>query len=156
MKWIVGLSACVVAALGVVSSSHVFAQEAAPAAPAGGTAPVMDTHRLMSVFADPVMDEIKEASKEAPATPKGWRVLQDKGMAVAEIAVLTMMREGEHEATPEWDQLSEVMKKAGIALSDAAAKKDFPGVQAQVTAIIASCNTCHKKYEPETAPEILP
>ena len=142
MKWIVGLSACVVAALGVVSSSHVFAQEAAPAAPAGGTAPVMD--------------EIKEASKEAPATPKGWRVLQDKGMAVAEIAVLTMMREGEHEATPEWDQLSEVMKKAGIALSDAAAKKDFPGVQAQVTAIIASCNTCHKKYEPETAPEILP
>ncbi|MDZ4860507.1 MAG: cytochrome c, partial [Candidatus Hydrogenedentes bacterium] len=88
--------------------------------------------------------------------PKGWRVLQDQGMAAAEVAVLTMMREGEHEATPEWDQLAEAMKKAGMALSDAAAKKDFPAVQAQVTAIIQSCNTCHQKFEPETAPEILP
>jgi len=150
MKWFAFVCCCVLFTIGAVSSQWVFAQDASP------TAPVMDTAKLMKVFADPTMETIKGAIKEAPATPKGWRVIQDQGEAIAEIANLTMMREGDHEKAPEWDQLADAMKKAGIALADSASKKDFADVQAKVTAVIASCNECHKKFEPDTAPEILP
>lgn len=150
MKWFAFVCICAVAALGIVSTQWAFAQDASP------TAPVMKTDRLMKVFADPVVETLKGAIKEAPATPKGWRVIQDQGEAAAEVAILTMLREGEHENSPEWDQFADAMKKAGLALGEAAAKKDFADVQAKTTALIASCNECHKKFEPDTAPEILP
>lgn len=150
MKWFAFVCCCALFAAGAVSTPWVFAQDAAP------TAPVMKTDRLMKVFADPIVETLKGAVKEAPTTPKGWRVIQDQGEATAEVAILTMMREGEHENTPEWDQLADAMKKAGLALAEAAGKKDFADVQAKTTALIASCNECHKKFEPDTAPEILP
>jgi hypothetical protein len=150
MKWFAFVCTCAVAALGIVSTQWAFAQDA-PA-----IAPVMKTDRMMKVFSDPIIDALKAAVKEAPATPKGWRVIQDQGEAAAEVANLTMMRVGEHENTPEWDQLADAMKKAGLALADAASKKDFVDVQAKFLALIKNCNECHKKFEPDDAPEILP
>ena len=150
MKWMSFACVSAVCALAVVSAQGVFAQ-GAPA-----IAPVMKTDRMMKVFTDPIIDTLKGALKEAPATPKGWRVIQDQGEACAEVANLTMMREGEHENTPEWDQLADAMKKAGLAVADAASKKDFAACQATTLELIKSCNECHKKFEPDTAPEILP
>ena len=174
MKSFAVIAACALLAIGLVSTPWVYAQAPAPApaatpapaaapapapaaAPAAaGIVPIMKTERLMKVFADPITEKLKEATKEAPAAPKGWRVIQDQGEAAAEVANLTMMREGEHENTPEWDQYAEKMKTAGLALADAAAKKDFADVQAKYQVLVQSCNECHKKYEPDTAPEILP
>lgn len=150
MKWTAVVCFGAMLALGLVSTQWVFAQDA-PA-----VAPVMKTDRMMKVFADPIIDTLKQAVKEAPATPKGWRVIQDQGEAAAEVANLTMIRVGEHENTPEWDQFADAMKKAGLALADAASKKDFADVQAKFQGLIKSCNECHKKFEPDTAPEILP
>ncbi|NUM56063.1 MAG: cytochrome c [Candidatus Hydrogenedentes bacterium] len=150
MKWFAFVCMCALLALGLVSTQWVFAQDAPP------TAPVMKTDRLMKVFSDPIMETLKGAIKEAPTTPKGWRVIQDQGEATAEVAILTMLREGEHENTPEWDPMADAMKKAGLALADAAAKKDFADVQTKTTALIKTCNDCHQKFEPDTAPEILP
>lgn len=155
MKWMAVFGACALLGAGIISTGLVFAQEAAAPA-AGPMAPVMTTDRLMKVFADPVAETLKGAVKEAPATPKGWRVIQDQGEAAAEVAILTMLREGEHENAPEWDQFAETMKKAGLALAESAGKKDFADVQAKYQALIQSCNECHKKFEPDTAPEILP
>ena len=150
MKWITFACVCAMFALGLVSTQWVFAQDAPT------VAPVMKTDRMMKFFADPIIDTLKEAVKEAPATPKGWRVIQDQGEASAEVANLTMIREGDHENSPEWDPFADAMKKAGLALADAAAKKDFADVQAKTQALIKSCNDCHQKFEPDTAPEILP
>ena len=150
MKWLAFVCMCALVALGFASVQGVSAQDA-PA-----VAPVMKTDRMMKVFADPIIETLKGAIKEAPATPKGWRVIQDQGEATAEVSNLTMLREGEHENTPEWDQLADAMKKAGLALADAAAKKDFAACQAKTLEVIKTCNDCHKKFEPDTAPEILP
>jgi hypothetical protein len=121
-----------------------------------GIAPVMNTERLMKVFADPIAVTLKEAMKEAPATPKGWRIIQDQGDAAAEVANLTMLRQGEHEETPEWKQYALMMHQAGVALAEAAGKRDFAEVTAKYQGLVQSCNECHKKFEPDTAPEIIP
>lgn len=150
MKWTAFVGFCALLALGVVSTPWVFADDA-PA-----IAPIMKTDRMMKVFADPIIDNLKAALKQAPETPKGWRAIQDQGEAAGEVANLSMMRTGEHENTPEWKQLSDGMKKAGLALADSATKKDFADAQAKYTALVKTCNDCHKKFEPDTAPEVLP
>lgn len=157
MKWTSAIGLGVLAAVvGLVGISWVSTETPRVEAAEAGITPVMNTERLMKVFADPIVATLKEAMKEAPATPKGWRVIQDQGDAAAEVANLTMLRQGEHEDTPEWKQYALLMHQAGVALAEAAGKRDFAEVTAKYQGLVQSCNECHKKFEPDIAPEILP
>lgn len=157
MKWTgaIGLGA-LAAVVGLVGISWNWVEAPRAEAAEAAIAPVMNTDRLMKVFADPIALTLKEAMKEAPTTPKGWRIIQDQGDAAAEVANLTMLRQGEHEDTPEWKQYALLMHQAGVALAEAAGKRDFAEVTAKYQGLVQSCNECHKKFEPDIAPEIIP
>lgn len=148
---LIGASAlAAVALLGGWAMNTYAAAEDEAAAPDLSTAdlsPVMATSVLMEYFFEPMQESLKASVAQEPADRKGWVALWEHANAAAELATLTMLREGPDESTPEWDAMSKEVKIEAIKLADAARNKDFASVQSGYTSLIQKCNVCHEKLE---------
>ncbi len=157
-KWCIALTLLALAGGLMGQNLHaVYAQDTqeVQAAPALSQ-PVMKTERFMKKFADPLADTLHEMLANDPGSPREWRKVEDEASSGAEIANLIAIRNDEDAQNPEWQELTKGMFDASIALAEAAKTRDFAATKMKYEALVASCNACHTKIDPETLPVIEP
>jgi hypothetical protein len=127
-------------------------------APAAGKPPhpVVDTHELMELFAEPLYDYLKqEVDKTGDRDKEAWSTLRDRGLQTAEFANLIALRE-QVDNRDQWIEQCAKVQQAGLKLAEVAKAQKAQEVRSAYLGIIASCNACHKGFDPEHAPQIEP
>ncbi|GMW03280.1 MAG: hypothetical protein AMXMBFR84_44140 [Candidatus Hydrogenedentota bacterium] len=163
------------AALTVLGGQWIAnAQEQAaepPAAPADATAPaaeekpepnvangdqvaVLDAHQVMSLFVDPFFVKIQEGLAQEPDR-RGWRTVRESALASAESANLLFLYVPA-EGGDDWKTMTVEMRVASYELYKTVKATDYEGSKAKYLTLVESCNKCHQRFEPETAPKIEP
>jgi hypothetical protein len=118
--------------------------------------PVVGTHELMELFAEPLYDHLKQEVDKTDARDKeAWNTLRDRGLQTAELANLIALRNQE-EHRDQWIEHCAKVQQAGLKLVEVAKAQNVQQVRAAYLGVIQSCNACHKDFEPDHAPEIEP
>jgi len=104
-----------------------------------------DMHEFMEYVFEPTFKRLKPAMAETPADNKGWKVVKADGLILAEGGNLLLSRQPEEHADV-WVQLATAVRKHGGDLYAAGKKKDFATAKTAYTAMVQSCNECHKKF----------
>jgi len=108
--------------------------------------PVGTTLEIMRAMVIPSSDVLFQTS-EAPKDDKGWAVVQNNALVLAESGNLLMMA-GRAKDSAEWMKDSKALVDAGTAALKAAKAKDFNKLGDVSDEILTACETCHKKYKP--------
>ncbi len=157
---ILELGAALCAALVIaVSTMHAQDAPAAPAAPAAQPAgvAVLDTYHLMELLFKPSQDKLKALMVVEPAERRGWNEIKDQVSVLAEVSnLVTLRNELDYEKTDEWDQMAIASRDAAIALIEPVKATNFAAAKEKYVALIAACNACHTRFEPEVAPKLEP
>lgn len=152
MKKAVSIIALAMLAAGVVmwQGADVRAQEA-------GMEPLITSYELMEILVDPNIESLKEAVATEPEKRRGWQAIYKSSLAIGELMTLNNIRNDEdYMSTPEWGEMNLATRGLAVEISEAAKGQDFAGVTAKYQAMIESCNACHTKFEPDTAPTVEP
>ena len=146
---VVGLSLAVLAGLTCVDKA-LHAQDAS-----GEPKQLVEAYELMSLFFGPLQEQMKAGLATPPADRKAWRNIFDTALKIGEVHNLLYSRTGEdYMGTEDWKKLTAAGRDTAAAIAEAVKTQDFPKVQAGYTAMIESCNACHKKFQGDE-PEIV-
>ncbi len=104
-----------------------------------------DMHEFMEYVFEPTFKRLKPAMASQPADNAGWKIIKADGLILAEGGNLLLARQPEEHADA-WVQLATTVRKHGGEVYAAGKKKDFAAARTAYTAMIESCNTCHKKF----------
>jgi cytochrome c556 len=105
-----------------------------------------------------VWDAEREAS--APKTPSQWTEIEHHAIQLAASGALVALGgTGPMDATwvqsPDWQKYSQNMAAAGLAILDAAQKKDQQALVMANGRLVESCEACHKQFKPDLPTEGL-
>jgi hypothetical protein len=144
---IVAAAIAAVALFAAATISPSAEKAAPPPAPAGAGG-----YQMVAPL-DAVMTVMSEVFKGLPdrlrsGTDKDFKDLKRQSLFVAEIGNLAGSLK-EHAAHKEWKGFADAMKANGLALADAAGKKDSAKFDALFKAAGANCKACHDKYRDE-------
>jgi cytochrome c553 len=111
--------------------------------------PVGTTLQLMKGIVIPSSDVIFNIPNQAPKDDKEWAVVQNSALMLAESGNLLMVP-GRAKDNGEWMKDSRALVDAGAAALKAANAKDVNKLSDLGDDILTACETCHKKYKPDT------
>lgn len=111
--------------------------------------PVGTTLQLMRAMVIPSSDVIFAVPGQAPKDDKEWASVQNSALMLAESGNLLMMA-GRAKDNGEWIKDSKALVDAGAAAFKAANAKDVNKLTDLGDDIITACETCHKKYKPDS------
>ena len=148
------------------------ARPASPTAPAGAAAPVADLNQLMRSLFFPHSNvvfftqrynpaEVPRASEPSASTDPltgvfgGWEAVENSALTLADSAdlLLTPGRKCSNGrdvpfARPDWVQLVQGVRAAGIVSYKAALTKNMDEMLKASDVLAQSCSNCHNKYRP--------
>ncbi len=110
--------------------------------------PVGTVLQLMKAIVIPSSDVIFKIPSEAPKDDKGWAVVQNNALMLAESGNLLMMA-GRSKDNDEWMKDARGLVVAGTAAFQAANAKDVNKLSDVSDDILTACETCHTKYKPQ-------
>lgn len=117
--------------------------------------PLVDTYDLMDLIFDPTYESLKEAVSVEPEGRREWRAIYIHAYVMGELANLLFARnDHEYMTTKEWDDLVIEMRRLADNIGEATKAKDYPAAKSNYEALVANCNACHTKFEPEDATEV--
>lgn len=119
-------------------------------------APVVDTHRLMELFNEPLYQALKGALKEEPAEDEAWGAIGDNAYRTAEVMNLVVIQSPDDERAVEWRGYPAVIRRSALNLAAAAENQDIEAARAAFAQVIHSCNACHDAFAPGHAPTLEP
>jgi hypothetical protein len=111
--------------------------------------PVGTTLQLMRAMVIPSSDVIFAVPGQAPKDDKEWASVQNSALMLAESGNLLMMT-GRAKDNGEWIKDSKALVDAGAAAFKAANAKDVNKLTDLGDDILTACETCHKKYKPDS------
>jgi cytochrome c553 len=111
--------------------------------------PVGTTLQIMRAMVIPSSDVIFNIPSQAPKDDKEWAAVQNSALTLAESGNLLMMA-GRSKDNGEWMKDSKVLVDAGAAAFKAANAKDLSKLSDVGDDILTACETCHKKYKPDS------
>jgi cytochrome c553 len=111
--------------------------------------PVGTTLQLMRAMVIPSSDVIFAVPGQAPKDDKEWASVQNSALMLAESGNLLMMA-GRAKDNGEWIKDSKALVDAGAAAFKAANAKDVNKLTDLGDDILTACETCHKKYKPDS------
>jgi hypothetical protein len=111
--------------------------------------PVGTTLQLMRAMVIPSSDVIFAVPGQAPKDDKEWASVQNSALMLAESGNLLMMT-GRAKDNGEWIKDSKALVDAGAAAFKAANAKDVNKLTDLGDDIVTACETCHKKYKPDS------
>jgi hypothetical protein len=111
--------------------------------------PVGTTLQIMRAMVIPSSTVIFNIPSQAPKDDKEWAVVQNNALILAESGNLLMMA-GRSKDNGEWIKDSKMLVNAGAAAFKAANAKDVDKLGDVGDDILTSCETCHKKYKPDS------
>ncbi|MFO0926432.1 MAG: cytochrome c [Gemmataceae bacterium] len=107
---------------------------------------VAETQLLMEGLADANHRSLQRQLRAPPADTEAWTVVRGQALLIAETGNLLLIRPPRSGGRDTWMRLSTELRTAATALARKAADKDYPGGQAALTALTASCNRCHETF----------
>jgi cytochrome c553 len=111
--------------------------------------PVGTTLQVMRSMVIPSSDVIFNIPSQAPNDDKEWAAVQNSALILAESGNLLMMA-GRIKDNREWMKDSKALVDAGAAAFKAANAKDVNKLGDVGDDILTACETCHKKYKPDS------
>jgi cytochrome c556 len=100
---------------------------------------------LMLTVTIPASDVIFSAQAEPPATPDGWRAVEQAARTLAESGH-ALKRPPLAKPEKEWPELADAMVAQAVRAGAAAAKRDADAVSETADALFESCDNCHDRY----------
>jgi hypothetical protein len=123
----------------------------------GAIEPLVSGYELMEIFFEPYMEQLKESVAAEPDKRRGWQDIYKQALALGEASTLNLSRnDQDYMGTPEWKDLTLASRALTVEVAEAAKNQDFAAVTAKYQALVQSCNACHTKFEPDTAPVLEP
>jgi hypothetical protein len=142
-------AASVIAAAALLAAATLApsAEEAkAPAAAAAGeyqpVAPLEVVMEVVAGFYSKMPDKVKAG------TPKDFKDLKREALFMAEMANLTSRLKG-RSGEAVWKEAADLLKTQGLAMAQAAEKKDAAQFEGLHNKVKGTCKTCHDKYRDE-------
>ncbi len=127
----------------------IFLMASAAMAQAPTFQPVGTTLQIMRAMVIPSSDVIFNIPGQTPKDDKEWAGVQNSALTLAESGNLLMMA-GRSRDNGEWMKDSRALVDAGAAAFKAANAKDLNKLGDVGDDILTACETCHKKYKPDT------
>ena len=125
-------------------------------------APVIDNGEFMDIFLKASYSELQDAMAQPPTDRRGWAIIYQRAIRVAELQNLLFFRNRDEVKDPRWGAAIVETRTAAADLANAALfglrniqKADYEGVRKKYVALSNSCNTCHRAFARE-APTIKP
>jgi hypothetical protein len=113
----------------------------------GPVVPAATTKHVMVTITEPSSKQIFEAAAEPPSDEVGWKSIQGSAQATSDSArrLIRAVRGGNKDT---WVQLANRMADAADKVTAAAAAKDASALAAAGDTLYASCENCHKLFQP--------
>lgn len=107
---------------------------------------VAETQLLMEGLVDANHRSLQRQLRTAPTDDDTWRILRGQALLIAETGNLLLIRPPKNAGRDAWMRRSTELREVAAALARKAADKDYPGSQAALTTLTASCNGCHQTF----------
>lgn len=124
--------------------------------------PVVDNGEFMDIFLKTSYGELQDAMAKPPADRRGWALIYQRAIRVAELQNLLFFRDRPEVKDPRWGAAIVATRAAATDLANTALfglrnlqKANYEEVRQKYVALSASCNTCHRAFARE-APTIKP
>ena len=135
---------------------------AVPQSDAPKPAPVVDNGEFMDLFLKASYGELQDAMAKPPADRRGWALIYQRAIRVAEFQNLLFFRDRPEVKDSRWGAAAAQTRQAAADLANAALfglrnidKADYAGVRQKYVALADSCNICHRTFARE-APNVKP
>jgi hypothetical protein len=129
----------------------------APAQPSATDGPkqIIKNKEMMKLLFDPYYVDLRKAIREKPQGRAGWRRAYIAIFRICEVTNLLYSRKDkDYMLTDEWRQMATQSRDAAESVGQAVLKLDYPLVRGRYERLVATCNACHKKFEPTEATEV--
>ncbi len=155
MKTIAGLVLGVSILIGAAFLTRATRAEDTPAPVA---AQIVETKELMKILFDPQYVLLRDNLRTPPEGRQALRELYLASFTLAELHNLLFSREGhEYMASEEWRTMASTGRAEARRVGEAVKAKDYEGMKSGYTALIESCNACHRRFqEPADLVEVKP
>ncbi|HZR26972.1 MAG TPA: hypothetical protein VFA59_25475 [Vicinamibacterales bacterium] len=124
--------------------------------------PVVDNGEFMDIFLKTSYGDLQEAMAKPPTDRRGWAIIYQRAIRVAELQNLLFFRDRPEVKDPRWGAAIVATRTAATDLANTALfglrnlqKANYEEVRQKYVALSASCNTCHRAFARE-APTIKP
>lgn len=125
-----------------------------------GERQILDTGEVMKLLMDPIYENLKDAVENPPQKRAEWRSLYVTSYTLAETHNLLYSRTDHgYMLDPEWRDLVTGARAVATALGESVKNRDdYEVIKSRYMALVESCNSCHRRYDPdeEDAPKIDP
>jgi cytochrome c556 len=114
----------------------------------GPVVPAATTKHVMVTITEPSSKQIFEAAAEPPGDDASWTNIQSNAQATSDSAkrLIRAVRGGNKDT---WVQLANAMAEAADKVAAAAAAKDANALATAGDTLFASCENCHKAFQPQ-------
>lgn len=119
-------------------------------------APVVDTHHLMELFNQPFYRKLKQGVQNEPSGEKQWKLINETGLQLAEVANLIVLREQAEGQEEQWNARAADVQQSAIQVAQSAEQRDYPQTRAAYQRLVQNCNACHQTLGGEHAPQLKP
>jgi hypothetical protein len=124
--------------------------------------PVIDNGEFMDIFLKSGYADLQDAMAKPPADRRGWAMIYQRAIRLAEIQNLLFFRDRPEVKDPRWSAAAAGTRQAAADLANAALfglrnidKADYGGVRKKYVALADACNVCHRAFARE-APTVKP
>lgn len=116
---------------------------------------VVSTHDLMSLFNEPLFENLKTEMQSDPTDDTQWTKIADHANRAAELANLVAIREQKVD-DDKWQRLSIEMQQSATKLASHAKAKDFAAAKNAYMSMVENCNACHTQMAGGKGPALTP
>lgn len=117
-----------------------------------GAVPVMETGELMSLFLEPLYNELKLALEKQPQDRKQWAGIYHAAVRLAEADNLLFIRTpNRHSNDPAWAPAAAAARQSAADIATATfvalrnvRPEDFAPLKARLAGVADTCNACHR------------